>query len=142
MSGQWRASKLIGVDIYNEQNEKLGDIDEILMDQSGKVTGYVIGVGGFLGMGTREIMVEPSKIKFVNEPVRTSSAARDTAASANASADRPRPGAGTTGTAGSATANARSTERQWAPDHGVLSGASKDQLKSMPEFKYDNASSR
>jgi sporulation protein YlmC with PRC-barrel domain len=140
MSGQWRASKLIGVDIYNEQNEKLGDIDEILMDQSGKVTGYVIGVGGFLGMGTREIMVEPSKIKFVNEPVRTSSAANDRATSANASADRPRPGAGTMGTTGSATANARANDRQWSPDHGVMSGASKDQLKSMPEFKYDSAS--
>jgi len=137
MSGQWRASKLMGLDIYNEQNEKLGDISEILVDQSGKVTGYVIGVGGFLGMGQRDIMVEPTKIKFVEEPIRTgsTSAARDTAASANASADRPRPGAGTASTSAATT-----NKNDWAPDHGVLSGASKDQLKSMPEFKYDSAS--
>src|SRR4051794_2300634 len=69
----WRASKLIGVNIYNEQNEKLGDISEIILDKEGKVLGYVIGVGGFLGMGQHDILVEPSKIKFSNEPMRTAS---------------------------------------------------------------------
>ena len=47
------ASKLIGLNVYNDQNEKLGDINEILLDQSDKATGAVIGVGGFLGMGQR-----------------------------------------------------------------------------------------
>ena len=78
MSPHWRASKLIGVNVYNEQNEKLGDINEIILDQSGKVSGYVVGVGGFLGMGEHDILVEPSKIKFVNEPVRAASIPRRT----------------------------------------------------------------
>ena len=64
----WRASKLKGLNVYNEKNEKLGDINEILIDKSGKVTGLVIGVGGFLGMGEHDIMVEMSKLKFVDEP--------------------------------------------------------------------------
>ena len=34
----WRASKLIGLNVYNDQNEKLGDISEVLLDKSGKVT--------------------------------------------------------------------------------------------------------
>src|SRR3954470_304502 len=68
----WRASKLKGLNVYNEQNEKLGDINEILLDKSGKVAGIVIGVGGFLGMGEHDIMGEMSKLKFVDEPVRTS----------------------------------------------------------------------
>src|ERR1044071_975992 len=72
-ASQWRASKLIGVNIYNEQNEKLGDISEIILDPAGKVMGYVIGVGGFLGMGQHDILVEPSKTRFVNEPMRTTS---------------------------------------------------------------------
>ena len=38
LSGQWRASKLIGLDIYNEQDEKLGDVSEVLVDPSGRVT--------------------------------------------------------------------------------------------------------
>jgi len=35
--GQWRSSKLIGVDVYNEANEKVGDIEELILDKSGKV---------------------------------------------------------------------------------------------------------
>src|SRR5512133_2694453 len=69
----WRSSKLIGLNVYNDQNEKLGDISEILVDKSGKVEGLIIGVGGFLGMGQHDIKVEMSKLKFVDEPVRTSS---------------------------------------------------------------------
>src|SRR5262249_2135035 len=49
---------------------KLGDISEILLDKSGKVDGVVIGVGGFLGMGTHDIKFEMSKLKFVDEPIR------------------------------------------------------------------------
>ena len=50
-SDQWRASKLIGLNVYNDQNEKLGDISEILLDKSGKVTGVVIGVVAFSDAG-------------------------------------------------------------------------------------------
>ena len=72
LRGQWRASKLIGVDVYNEQNEKLGDIDELIVDRSGKISGVVIGVGGFLGMGQRDIFIPMEKLKFVEEPLRSS----------------------------------------------------------------------
>jgi sporulation protein YlmC with PRC-barrel domain len=124
-SNLWRASKLIGVNVYNEQNEKLGDISEILLDKSGKVDGVVIGVGGFLGMGRHDIKVEMSKLKFVDEPVRTSATNSNSAT--------------TTGTATRSTTTASSTDngQKWYPDHAILSGASKDQLKNMPQFKYD-----
>ena len=125
----WRASKLIGVNVYNDQNEKLGDINEIILDKSGKVAGLVIGVGGFLGMGRHDVMVEMSKLKFVDEPVRTSS---------TTSTSRP---AGTTGTTStsttSTTSSSSSNSRKWYPDHAVWSGVTKDQLKGMTEFKYD-----
>jgi sporulation protein YlmC with PRC-barrel domain len=134
----WRSSKLIGVNIYNDQNEKLGDINEILLDPNGKVIGYVIGVGGFLGMGEHDIMVEPSKIKFVNEPARTASTTTTTttttATNTNATPS--------TTTAPTNTKNVSATTRApgdiWYPDHGVLS-ATKDQLKAMPQFKYTAA---
>jgi hypothetical protein len=126
-SDQWRASKVIGVNVYNEQNEKLGDISEILIDKSGKVDGVVIGVGGFLGMGQHDIKVDMAKLKFVDEPVRTSATTTTTTTGA---ANRP---AGSSAT----TTTTRSSGKQWYPDHAVLSGASKDQLKSMPQFKYD-----
>ena len=121
----WRASKLVGLNVYNDQNEKLGDISEVLLDKSGKVAGVVIGVGGFLGMGEHDIKVEMSKLKFVDEPVRTSSTTTTT-----------RPANTTTGAA-TATTTTRSNDKKWYPDHAVLSGASKDQLKAMPQFKYN-----
>jgi sporulation protein YlmC with PRC-barrel domain len=123
----WRSSKLIGLNVYNDQNEKLGDISEILLDKSGKVDGVVIGVGGFLGMGQHDIKVEMSKLKFVHEPVRTSSTTTSTTGSAaTGTANRP-----------ATTATTSTTKSKWYPDHAVLSGATKDSLKNMAEFKYD-----
>ena len=74
----WRSSKLIGLNVYNDQDEKLGEISEILLDKSGKADFVVLGVGGFLGIGQHDIMVEMSKLKFVDEPVRTSSTTTST----------------------------------------------------------------
>ena len=128
----WRSSKMIGLAIYNEQNERLGDINEILLDASGKVLGYVVGVGGFLGMGEHDIFVEPGKIKFVNEPARTASTAPartgDTAAKKDNDAMATRQASNT---------QARAATEIWYPDHGVMSGT-KDQLKAMPQFKYSS----
>jgi hypothetical protein len=64
-----------------------------------------------------------SKLKFVDEPVRTSSATSTTTK--------------TTTTGAATTTTTRSDDKKWYPDHAVLSGASKDQLKSMPQFKYN-----
>jgi sporulation protein YlmC with PRC-barrel domain len=122
----WRASRLKGLNVYNEQNEKLGDITEILIDKFGKVDGIVIGVGGFLGMGQHDIKVEMSKLKFVDEPVRTSSTSNTGTTGANTRA--------TTTTSSTATS---ANDHKWYPDHAILSGASKEQLKSMPQFKFD-----
>jgi sporulation protein YlmC with PRC-barrel domain len=130
----WRTSKLIGLNVYNDQNEKLGDISEILVDKSGKIDGVVIGAGGFLGMGKHDIMVQFDKLKFVNEPVKTSSAGSSTTGSAAGGAGgMSRPSASPT-TSSSASASKSS---KWYPDHAVMSGATKESLKSMPEFKYD-----
>ena len=134
-SGQWQGSKFIGLDVYNSQNEKIGDISEVMLDQSGKITDVVIGVGGFLGMGTHDVAVKWEQLKFVNEPVRT--AASDRPATTGSATNPP------AGTAGSAMRPATSTtaatqinQKKNYPDHAVLD-TSKDQLKAMPAFKYD-----
>ena len=130
----WRASKLSGVDVYNEQNEKIGDISDVILDKSGKAAAVIIGVGGFLGMGEHLVSVPFDKIKWVNEPVRstTASTASDRPATKadGTRSDAPR----TTGTA--TTTTTRTSNDNWYPDHAMLTGASKDQLKQMPEFKY------
>jgi len=55
--GEWQSSKLIHMNVYNAQNEKIGDIKELMLDKSGKVEDVVIGVGGFLGMGEHDVAV-------------------------------------------------------------------------------------
>ncbi len=70
-TGQWRASKLIGVDVYNQQNEKLGEISELIMTSNGQIAGAIIGVGGFLGMGERDVMIPLDRLRFSNESSST-----------------------------------------------------------------------
>ena len=74
--GEWRASKLAGVDVYNEANEKIGDINDVILDKSGKAEKVILGVGGFLGMGEHYVAVPFEKIKWVNEPVRSTTASK------------------------------------------------------------------
>jgi sporulation protein YlmC with PRC-barrel domain len=123
-SASWRASKIIGLNVYNNNNEKIGDINELMLDKQGNVELVVIGVGGFLGMGEHDVAVKFSELKWSDEPVRSNT----TASSANKSAPA---------TSGAAPARAQDNDQtmQTYPDHAVLN-ASKDQLKAMPEFNY------
>ncbi len=132
--GQWRSSKVIGVNVYNANNENLGEINELLVDQSGKVQAVVIGVGGFLGMGERYVAIPFEKLQWSNEPVRSASASKSTTGSgmAPSGSSSTTTGSATTGSASSST---NASGDQWYPDHAILN-VSKDELKSMPEFKY------
>lgn len=134
LKGNWRASKLMGLDVYNEANEKLGDVNELILDKDGKINAVVIGVGGFLGMGEHDIAVSMDKLRFVETPVRTSSTAP-----AGTARDTTTTGAATTSTNTTATpAAARNVDaNDWTPDHAVMSG-NKEQLKAMPQFKYSD----
>jgi hypothetical protein len=114
--GEWQASKLIRMNVYNGQNEKIGDIKELLLDKSGKIDTVAIAVGGFLGMGEHDVAVKFDQLKWSNEPVKSSS------------------GSNSTSTTGSAQTQ-ESRERNY-PGHAVLN-ATKDQLKAMPQFDYN-----
>ena len=61
---EMRASKLIGTKVVNTANETIGDINEIVLGKDGKVAAVVIGVGGFLGMGEREVAVNFNSIRM------------------------------------------------------------------------------
>lgn len=91
----WRASKLEGVDVYNDRDEKIGDISEVLVDRQGKVEAVVIAVGGFLGLGQRDVAVPFNQLRWqVNERQNTAAAPstkapRDTNTTASTSTTRP-----------------------------------------------------
>ena len=124
-SGQWRSSKLIGVNVYNNKNEKIGDISDMLIDQNGRVQDVVLAIGGFLGMDEHMVAVKFEQLKWVNEPVRNTTAS-NTAPATTTTNNR-----ATTGSAAVATNDAN----KMYPDHATLN-ATKDELKAMPEFKY------
>ena len=130
--GDWRASKMVGLNVYNSGNEKVGSIDDLLTDKTGAVKGVVIGVGGFLGMGEHLVAIPFDKIKFVDEPAYTAAAAPD-ATSPPRPASTTTTGAATTTT--TTTTTRSSSKADWYPDHAVFN-ATKDELKAMPEFKY------
>ena len=76
---QWLSSNFIGVDVLGPDDEKIGDVSDILFDKSGNVVGYVVGVGGFLGIGAKNVALAPSSFQVM--PASASSTATTGSAS-------------------------------------------------------------
>ena len=157
---QWRVSDLEGLDVYSSNNgDEIGNIGELILDRSGKVQAVVIAVGGYLGLGERDIAVPFSQIRFEAQPrgaatgtttgearlagtspgggtVASPSAAGTAAVPAGsispASPNTPVPGTlGALGLGQAAPDRSRST-----PDHAVLMmSVTKDDLQTAPEFR-------
>src|SRR6202162_1765499 len=97
--GNWRASKMVGLSVYNDGNESLGSINDLLTDKSGNIKAVVIGVGGFLGVGEHLVALPFDKIKVVNQPVAYTGASAGPNATGNRPASSTTTGAATTNTA-------------------------------------------
>ena len=83
----WRASKLIHAVVYNDKNEKIGRIDDLIVSPDGTLSVAVIDVGGFLGIDAHRVAIPVQDFDEVSPKI-------------------------------------------------VLKGASKEELKKIPEFKY------
>ena len=71
-----RGSRLMGIDVYGADNQKIGDIDEVLVDRQGKIHGLVVGVGGFLGIGQKDIASPFDQVQWMsNQEVQASAGA-------------------------------------------------------------------
>ena len=132
--GDWRASKVVGLNVYNAQNENVGSINDLLVDKSGNIKAAVISVGGFLGMGARLVAVPFDEMKFSTEPVAYTGVSSNAPGAGGAAGGAKPPATTTTGSAAGSPA-AASKPNPWYPDHAVFD-ATKDQLTTMPEFKY------
>lgn len=62
---QWLATKFKGTEVLGTDNQKIGDVSDILFDKSGSIQAYVISVGGFLGMGAKEVALAPKSFDVV-----------------------------------------------------------------------------
>lgn len=63
---QMRASKIIGSTVYDRSNQKLGSVQDIVLDKDGKVAAVVVGVGSILGVGGKNVAVKLSDVKTDN----------------------------------------------------------------------------
>jgi len=84
----YRTSKVVGSAVVNEVNETVGTIDDLIVTPSEKVPYAVLSVGGFLGMGTKYVVVPYNALEVNDKRM-------------------------------------------------MLRGATKESLKSLPEFKYN-----
>jgi sporulation protein YlmC with PRC-barrel domain len=61
--GPWHVRDFFRSAVYNMAGERIGDVNDIQIDESGKVTAVVIGVGGFLGIGEKEVSMPMDQVK-------------------------------------------------------------------------------
>ena len=62
---QWLASKFKGTDVIGTDNKKIGDVSDILFDKAGKIEAFVVSVGGFLGIGAKDVALAPTAFEVV-----------------------------------------------------------------------------
>jgi len=71
-------SKLVGLTIQNAANETIGEIADVVLDEKNTVKSWVVGVGGFLGIGTKYVAIDPSALKLSRVDDTTLKATIDT----------------------------------------------------------------
>ena len=116
-------SDLRGTRVYGSNNESIGDISDLLIDKQGQVVAAIVGVGGFLGIGQKDVAVPFQALEIVPEGAASGSGTSGPAAT------------GTTGTAsssGTATMN---------PERAVLRNMTRADLEAAPSFRSDGQAS-
>src|SRR5581483_3691808 len=59
------ATKFKGTDVLGPDNQKVGDVTDVLFTKDGKVDAYIISVGGFLGVGSKDVAIAPNAVQWV-----------------------------------------------------------------------------
>jgi hypothetical protein len=118
--GVWRASDLIGHGVLGPNGESVGEISDVILDRNGQISGYVLSVGGTLGVGERTVAVSSYALRM--DPVDT------TASTGTVSAGLP------ASTASGARARAdMQISNVLTPDRIILN-VPMDQIQSAPQF--------
>jgi hypothetical protein len=66
-SDDWLATNLIGQSVYNGQDEAIGDINDLVTDQGGKIVAVLIGSGGFLGLGEKDVALRFEDLRLARD---------------------------------------------------------------------------
>jgi sporulation protein YlmC with PRC-barrel domain len=129
------ASDLIGTRVVSANNESIGDINDVIVDRNGQVMAAIVGVGGFLGIGEKNVAVPFNSFEFANTQQADAMDSNKgvTTTGSTASGTTAAPGsAGTSTTTTKATNSASANE----PERIVLR-MTKAELQSAPAFDKD-----
>ena len=66
-SGQWLASDMIGMEVVGSNNEDIGSVSDLLVDNEGNILAAVVGVGGFLGIGQKNVAITFDALNLTNK---------------------------------------------------------------------------
>ena len=66
-SGDVSAKELLSENVVNAANESIGDINDVLIGHDGKVAAVIVGVGGFLGMGEKDVALPYDQLTFAKD---------------------------------------------------------------------------
>ena len=108
---QWVFSKFKGTDVIGPDNAQIGNVNDLLFDKNGKILAFIVGVGGFLGIGEKSVAIDMSAFQVV--PADT----------------------GTTG-AGGGNSAAMSSGNNDPTSVKLKVSWTKDQLKNAADFQY------
>jgi sporulation protein YlmC with PRC-barrel domain len=146
---QIMASKLIGTRVVSSNNESIGDINDVIVDRNGQAIAAVVGVGGFLGIGEKDVAVPFNSLEFASGQQANAGAGNN--ASAPVTTGSTATGAGTTGstgTTGSGNANTAGNTSGSAgsmtsdgPDRVILR-MTKAELQGAPAFNTSGTASK
>ena len=78
LSKGWSATKqIIGKDVYNDKNEKVGVVEDLIIAPDKAVSYAIIGAGGFLGMGKHDVAIRVNHFKIVEGKITLPGATKD-----------------------------------------------------------------
>ncbi len=129
---QWRAAKLVGVTVYGSDNKKIGTVKDVLIGHDGTTRIIVIGVGGFLGIGTKNVALPFKAVQWKTEarsvpsPEPPSSSASTNSATGTGEISKPE---------ATSVDPAAVEAYQGYPDKAMIN-MTVAQIKSAPDFRY------
>jgi sporulation protein YlmC with PRC-barrel domain len=141
--GQIMGSDLRGTRVYGSNNESIGDISDLLLDRQGRIVAAIIGVGGFLGIGQKDVAVPFEALEIVPQSASASSGGSSTGSSSGGSGAGSSGGPATTGATGTAggSGSGASGSGTMNPDRIVLRSMTRADLDAAPAFRSDGGSS-
>jgi sporulation protein YlmC with PRC-barrel domain len=137
-TNQMLASELIGTKVISANNESVGDINDVVVDRNGQAVAAVVGVGGFLGIGEKDVAVPFKSLEFATrEQVNAMNKNVTSTGSTNSTTATTGTSAGNTAVNAPASSTATTAGNDNGEPERVILRMTKADLQAAPAFDTD-----